>query len=88
MKESDPIVNYDIIEKDGEIMLDFLLNKNSSDQKDLDVVERNVYRYKSFADGNGKEGVLLFGVSERAYGEGIDNFFIALKEKDSICLML
>lgn len=79
LKESDPMVNYEMFEKDGEIMLDFILSKNMSDRNDADIVERNVYRYKSFAVTNGEEGVLMFGVSERAYGEDIDRFLLALK---------
>ena len=78
MKESDPTVNYDMFEKDGEVMLDFLLSSNSPDRNGQDFVERNVYIYKSFTDTN---GVLLFGVSERAYGDDIERFLIALKGK-------
>lgn len=81
MKESDPMVNYDLFQKDGEVMLDFLLNKSGPDTNDPDIVERNVYRYKTFTDANGAEGVLMFGVSERAYGNDIDNFLITLKGK-------
>ncbi len=47
----------------------------------MDLIERNVYRYKSFTDIKGKEGVLLFGVSERAYGDDIENFLLSLKGK-------
>ncbi len=76
-KETDPVVNYELFEKDGEIMLDFILSQSVPGQ--ADIVERNVYRYKSFTDKNGKEGILLFGVSERAYGDDIDNFLVTLK---------
>ncbi|MDQ3193607.1 MAG: hypothetical protein M3P82_01270, partial [Bacteroidota bacterium] len=72
MNESDPIINYEMFEKDGEIMLDFLVSENIPDRKELSIVERNVYCYRSFTGVNGKEGVLLFGVSERAYGEVIN----------------
>ncbi len=81
MKETDPMVNYEVFEKDGEVMLDFLVSKNMSDLNEGDIAERNVYRYKTFTDSNGEEGVLLFGVSERAYGDDIDRFLLTLREK-------
>ncbi len=34
---------------------------------------------KSITDKNGQKAVVLFGVSERAYGDDIDKFFPALK---------
>ncbi|MBK8554116.1 MAG: hypothetical protein IPL53_24935 [Ignavibacteria bacterium] len=81
LKESDPVVNYELFEKNGEIMLDFILSQYNPDQNGSDIIERNVYRYKNFTGAIGEEGVLLFGVSERAYGDDIDNFLIALKGK-------
>ncbi len=81
MKESDPMINSEMFEKDGEIMLDFLVSENMLDRKELSIIERNVYRYRSFTGVNGKEGVLLFGVIERAYREDINNFLLSLKEK-------
>ena len=79
MKASNPVVNYETFEKDGEVMLDFLVSENTPDGKYLSIVERNVYRYKSVVDKNGQKCVLLFGVSERAYGDDIDKFFPNLK---------
>lgn len=80
MKASNPVVNYETFEKDGEFMLDFLISENTPDGKYLSIVERNVYRYKSVIDKNGQKCLLLFGVSERAYGDDIDKFFLNLKE--------
>lgn len=80
MKETNPVVNYEIFEKDNEVMIDFLVSANTPDGKYLSVVERNVYRYKSIKEKNGQKCVLLFAVSERAYGDDIDNFFPKLKE--------
>ena len=80
MKESNPVVNYQTFEKGDEVMLDFLLSQNTPDGKYLSVVERNVYRYKTVTDKNGQKAVLLFAVSERAYGDDIDKFFANLKE--------
>ena len=79
LKKSNPAVNYDVFEKNGEIVLDFLVSANTPDGKDMSIVERNVYRYKAVVDKNGQKGVLLFGVSERAYGNDIDKFLSNLK---------
>ncbi|MFM6926709.1 MAG: hypothetical protein ACKOU7_14470 [Ferruginibacter sp.] len=79
MKETNPIINYEIFQKNGEYLLDFMLSANSPDGKKVDIVERNVYRYKTFTDRSGKKGILLFGVSVRSYGNDIDNFLKGLK---------
>ncbi len=79
MKEANPMVNYEVFQKNGEYLLDFLLSANSPDGKTIDIVERNVYRYKTFTDKTGKKGVLLFGVSVRSYGNDIDDFLKGLK---------
>jgi hypothetical protein len=79
MRETNPLVNYEVFLKNGEYLLDFILSANSADGKTIDIVERNVYRYKLFTDKSGKKGVLLFGVSVRSYGNDIDNFLKALK---------
>lgn len=81
MKESDPMINYDVFEKNDEVMIDFLLSKNIPGREEQNIVERNVYRYKTIKDKNGKDGVLLFGVSERAYGDDIEKFLLFLKDK-------
>ncbi len=80
MKATNPVVNYETLEKDGEVMLDFLISENTPDGKYLNVIERNVYRYKTVVDKKGQSCVLLFGVSERAYGNDIDNFLSNLKD--------
>jgi hypothetical protein len=79
LKETNPVVNYEIFENKGEYMLDFLLSENTPDGKVISIVERNVYRYKTVVDKSGEKGVLLFGVSERSYGDDIDKFFASLK---------
>lgn len=80
LKEKNPIINYQKFTKDDEIMLDFLISENSPDGKEIKVIERNVYRYKSTYDNNGKNIILLFAMSERAYEDEIDSFFTNLKE--------
>lgn len=79
MKATNPLVNYEMFQKNGEYLLDFLLSANSPDGKKVDIVERNVYRYKTFTDKSGKKGILLFGVSIRSYGNDIDAFLKSLK---------
>ncbi|MBK9486116.1 MAG: hypothetical protein IPO01_13205 [Chitinophagaceae bacterium] len=79
MKATNPLVNYEMFQKNGEYLLDFLLSANAADGKTVDIVERNVYRYKTFTDKSGKKGILLFAVSVRSYGKDIDTFLKALK---------
>ncbi|HTO15885.1 MAG TPA: hypothetical protein VLZ83_08940 [Edaphocola sp.] len=81
MKVSNPVINYETFEKDGEVMLDFIISENTADGKLVSILERNVYRYKSIVDKSGQKGVLLFGVSDRYYGNEIDDFFATFKSK-------
>lgn len=76
LKSSNPYVNYDMFSKDGEYLLDFLLTDKADSPG---IVERNVYRYKQVKDSEGRDMVVLFGVSERAYGPDIDSFIAGLK---------
>jgi hypothetical protein len=80
-KETNPLVNYQLIEIPGtdELLLDFLLSQATPDGRSQRIVERNVYRYKPFTDASGKKGILLFGVSQRRYGADTDAFLVSLK---------
>lgn len=80
IKETNPLVNHEVFQKNGEIIVDFLLSENSPDGKNVNIIERNIYRYKEITDKNGKKGVLLFGISERAYGNDVDTFLSSLKK--------
>lgn len=64
-KGTDPVVNHDIIQNEatGEVLLDFLVSDMSADPI---IVEWNAYRYVPLAGG---EGVGLFAISRRGYGE-------------------
>lgn len=78
-KTSDPLVNFTILKnpKNGEAILDFVL---SSDEPKQDyVVEWNAYRYAPLRAKDGKSGVLLFGLSRRAYGDDGTDFLRTLK---------
>lgn len=83
MKASNPIVNYEMFGRNGEYILDFLLSANSPDGKTIDILERNVYRYKAYTGKDGKKGVVLFAVSTRAYGADADKFLLNLKATKS-----
>lgn len=64
-QETDPVVNHEVIQNEatGEVLLDFLVSDLGADPI---VVEWNAYRYMPLAEG---EGVALFAVSRRSYGE-------------------
>ena len=59
-------MNFTVLEKDGETIIDFLMSVSSKDGKKLLIVERNIYRYTKIETENTK-GLLLFSVSKRAY---------------------
>lgn len=80
LKAANPLVNYstDKNPKNGEYMIDFILTANAPNGS-VNIVERNVYRYKTLVDKAGHKGVVLFGVSTRAYGPEVAPFLDALK---------
>ena len=84
-KKTNPVVNYTKFEKDGEVILDFLLSANSKDGSEIVVVERNVYRYLKI-ESKENSGILIFAVSERAYKNEIEDFFKKLKETKSVLI--
>ena len=78
-KKQNPIINYQMYEREDEYMLDFIINKNSQDGKEVLILERNVYRYFRINTPK-RKGILLFGVSDRAYTKKeMDNMFSVLK---------
>jgi hypothetical protein len=83
LKESNPVINYQLFEKNEEVMLDFLISANSPDGKTINIVERNVYKYKKVISKSGQKGVILFGVSVRSYGNDVSNFLTALNTNKS-----
>ena len=85
-KKSNPIVNFTVLEKDGETIIDFLMSVSSKNGKKLLIVERNIYRYTNIETGNTK-GLLLFSVSKRAYQNKIGEFFENLKKDKNSLIM-
>ena len=80
-KKQNPIINYKVYEKNNEYMIDFIMSENSQDGKEVLILERNVYRYFRINTPN-RKGILLFGVSDRAYTKKeMDNMFSVLKNK-------
>jgi len=78
-KSTDPTVNFAVFKnpKNDEIILDFILS--AKDPKGEDVVEWNAYRYAVLRGKGGASGVLLLGISRRAYGDDATNFLRRLK---------
>jgi len=79
-KEKDPYLNYDIIENPntGEFILDFIVSDSNGGE--AGIVEWNAYRYVDLKSKSGKEGVMLFALSRRSYGEEISPFLKILKD--------
>lgn len=78
-KSTDPTVNFATLKnpKNGEIIFDFILSAQNA--KGEDVIEWNAYRYAALRGKGGASGVLLFGISRRAYGDDTPNFLRRLK---------
>ncbi|HTD97863.1 MAG TPA: hypothetical protein VK668_01185 [Mucilaginibacter sp.] len=78
-KKTDMVANYELVEnkETKEYILDFLLS--SSKYLTVNVIEWNGYHYKNYTDKAGHKGVLLFGVSERAYDGGVTWYLKTLK---------
>lgn len=87
LKKNNSAVQYEAFDnkKTGEYILDFLLTATAPDGS-ASVVERNVYRYKSFTDKKGGTGILLFGVSERSYGDNAGAFLTKLKKEKTVLI--
>jgi hypothetical protein len=52
---------------------------SADDSKEAAIVEWNAYRYAVLKGANGNSGVLLLGVSRRAYGDAMTDFLRGLK---------
>jgi hypothetical protein len=88
-KRKDSVVNYKLFQKPDstEYILDFVL---SDGEPLLNVVEWDVYRYKTIVDSSGHKGYQLFANSLRAYGDEINGFFgnLGATRKRVIALMV
>lgn len=85
LKEPNPVVQYEIFQKNGEFILDFLISEDNPGGKTY-IIERNVYRYKSIVDKKGRKCLMLIGMSERGYGDEGKLFLKNLKSNKNIML--
>jgi len=78
-KTKDPVTNYKVFQnpEKTEYIVDFVVGEAVGGL--LHIVEWNAYRYRRFTDIGGHKGVMLFGVSRRAYDNDINIFFSGLK---------
>lgn len=73
-KATDPLVNFALLQnqKTGEVLLDFVMGSGSPTR----TVEWNAYRYAPYRGPKGQDGVLLFAISRRAYGDADAKTFL------------
>lgn len=86
MKQTNPMVNFNSFENPntGEYIVDFLLTANKADGS-ISIIERNVYRYAAFTTKSGQKAILLFGASQREYGNKATAFLKGMKtNKDKL----
>lgn len=86
LKGKDPIVNYSLMSanNDKELILDFVMS--APDQNGELIVEWNGYRYMSYVDSSGNQGVMLIAIVHRAYGDNEIKPFLenlrAMRDRD------
>ncbi|MGX5852269.1 hypothetical protein ACWKW6_01440 [Dyadobacter jiangsuensis] len=73
-------VNYEVIGNaaTGEKIIDCLLGQAAADDA-KSIYEHDVYRFKAIAAKSGQKGILLYALSNRAYGKDIQPFLTRLK---------
>lgn len=77
-QETDKVCNYQMLDKDGEYMVDFVVSDMGSGE--LTTVEWNLHYYKSVKIGD-KNYILLTFLSQRAYGDDILPFLKSIPDK-------
>ena len=79
-KKTDPAVLIDELTnyKTGEYFLDFITSDQLSGN--LNILDRNLCRYKNYTDPTGHNGVILFAITERVYGDSIKVYLKNLKK--------
>jgi hypothetical protein len=73
-------VNYEVIGNaaTGEKIIDCLLGQTATDDA-KSIYEHDVYRFKAVTAKSGQKGILLYALSNRAYGKDIQPFLTRLK---------
>lgn len=69
-KETDPVVNYKVFEKEDEYLLEFIVSDSSNNE--VNMVEENVYRYTNRTI-NGKNALVLCFYSTRGYADKMNS---------------
>ena len=76
--KTDACCNYQVLENNGEYILDFLVSDGNG--KTLNLLEWDIHHYKT-AIINGKKAQQLNFISTRAYGDDIMSFLESIKDK-------
>ncbi|MCC8410954.1 hypothetical protein LJ707_18585 [Mucilaginibacter sp. UR6-1] len=71
-KQTDAVCKYELIKKNNEYILDFLMSEGN--EHNLKLLEWNAYHYKEYTDKTGNKGILMFGYSHRAYDADAEQF--------------
>lgn len=80
-KKTDPVINYKMLENNGEYILDFIVSDSATGA--LHTVEVNVHYYKQMVV-NGRKAIVLCFYSGRAYGDDITQFIKSIPEKRAL----
>jgi hypothetical protein len=85
LKKSNPDVNFEVISNPatGEKIVDCLIGQKGANEQS-DIIERDVYRFRSARAKSGQQGIILFAVSDRKYGKDIKPFLTKLKTSKQI----
>ncbi|SDF73782.1 hypothetical protein SAMN04487996_11264 [Dyadobacter soli] len=80
-------VNYEVIANaaTGEKIIDCLLGQTASDDA-KSIYEHDVYRFKAVTAKSGQKGILLYALSNRAYGKDIQSFLARLKAERKVLI--
>jgi hypothetical protein len=77
-KKTDAACKFNLVESPGgkEFTLDFTMSTSKNNK--VNLVEWSAYHYKAYTDKAGHKGVILFGISHRAYDDKVNAFLSSL----------
>lgn len=78
-------VNYEVIANaaTGEKIIDCLLGQRAADDT-KSIYEHDLYRFKAVTAKSGQKGIVLYALSNRAYGNDIQPFLTRLKAERKV----
>lgn len=78
-------VNYEVIANaaTGEKIIDCLLGQRAADDT-KSIYEHDLYRFKAVTAKSGQKGIVLYALSNRAYGNDIQPFLTRLKSERKV----